>query len=195
MTGARIEAKFDDAELVAAFGRVQQLTKNFEPLLKRIGVGLQHTTLARFESATDPLGQPWHPLSKAYAKRKKGPGILRERAMRGGLMGSITFTTQPPNQVTIGSNKVYAAIHQFGGTFDREARTVTIFRRLKTTGAFGRKGRFVTRKQSNFSTTHHVAAHKLTMPARPYLGFGPADREAALQAVTWTIERMLNGKT
>jgi phage virion morphogenesis protein len=194
VAGARIEATFDDAELVAGFERVAQLTQDFRPLLKRIGVGLVHTTLARFESAQDPLGQPWHPLSRAYAQRKKGPGILRERAMRGGLMGSISAQIVGPASVAIGSNKVYAAIHQFGGTFDRQARTITSFRKLKSTGEFAHGGRFVKKKNSNFSQTHQAAAHRMTMPARPYLGFGPADRAAAFEAVTWTIGRLLNGK-
>ena len=163
-----MEASFGDAAMLASLRRVERYATNATPLLRAVGLGLVRTTRARFRSATDPDGRPWHPLNPDYAADKRGPGILRESGMRGGLMGSITSQASG-RQVIVGSNKVYAAVHQFGATIKPKGAKALMFR-------IG--GRF-------------VMARSVTIPARPYLGFGPKDREVALRVVGVLIERAL----
>lgn len=79
--------------------------------------------------------------------------------MRGGLQGSITFRTGP-DQVAVGTNKVYGAVHQFGATIRPKGRALVF-------NLGGRK----------------VFARSVTIPARPYLGFGAEDRQAVLDAL------------
>jgi phage virion morphogenesis protein len=195
MAGSKLYVNFDDTQLRFALHQVERLADDFSPMLKRIGVGLVEVTQRRFETATDPSGQAWHPLSKRYAKRKKGPGILREKAMRGGLMGSITYQIEGNRSLAVGSNKEYAAIHQFGGTIQHGARSIKNFRKMKANGEFAHSGRFVKQRHANFSSEHHVGAHSERMPARPYLGWGWADQNATLDAVTFTYQRLLSGRT
>lgn len=71
---------------------------------------LLNATLARFHTARDPDGNPWAPLNPLYAETKQGPGILRER---GGLTGSIVYQVSG-DTVSIGSNRIYAAVRQRG---------------------------------------------------------------------------------
>jgi phage virion morphogenesis protein len=168
MTGAKLTVDFEDATWLDGIERLQLLTRNFTPLLKAIGVGLVRTTQDRFTAAKDPQRQSWRALNPLYAEEKKGPGILRERAMRGGLMGSITFKVSG-TEVAVGSNKKYAAVHQFGAVIRPVAAKALVF---KLGGKL-------------------VHAGSVTIPARPYLGFGEADQRVALEAVAFELERTI----
>ncbi len=100
----------------------------------------------RFETETAPDGTPWQPLSPAtlvsqYQGRgrgrkttKRGRGgevetagfarfrgrkkILQDMGRRGGLLGQVAYRAED-GRVSIGSNKVYARIHQLGGEAGR----------------------------------------------------------------------------
>lgn len=161
MTGVRITVSFEDAELQGALRRVRDGLRDRAGLLGAIGVGLAANTRDRFDAAEDPDGGAWKALNPAYAATKKGPGILREAGMRGGLQGSITSAVDG-NSVIVGTNKVYGAVHQFGATI----------RPKKPGGAlvFQLAGRT-------------IIAGKVTIPARPYLGFSDQDRTTVIEAV------------
>lgn len=124
------------------------------PLLRQIGVYLVHSTQARFNAGTDPSGAPWAPLLPAYAAIKRGPSILIGAGMSGGLQGSITSEVGL-NSVQWGSNKIYAAVHQFGA----------VIRPVKAKALRFHLG------------PHLVIAQKVTIPARPYLGLSDEDQE------------------
>ncbi len=168
MAGASIHVRLNDEGFAAGLERLAGLGRNTGPLLRAIGTGMVDATQRHFESATDPEGRPWHGLNPAYASTKKGAGILREAAIRGGLMGSITFSTGP-HSVRWGSNKVYAAIHQFGGTIKPvHAKALR----------FHLGGRWVSMKQ-------------VTIPARPYLGFGKLERQIVAEALDDAVDDAL----
>jgi len=169
MTGATLTAEFQDGPFREGIERMQLLTRDFAPLLKTMGVGLVKTTQDRFVAAKDAQGNPWHALNPLYAENKKGPGILRGRAMSGGLMGSITFKVDGSTQLRVGSNKKYAAAHQFGVVITPVSAKALVFR-------LGGK---------------LVRAHSVTIPARPYLGFGEADQLVALEALDFFYSRAL----
>lgn len=62
-----------------------------------------------------------------------------------------------------------AAQNEFGGTIQREAGTITVYRKVAASGThFLRNGRFVKRREANFSTTHAVGAYSITILPRPY---------------------------
>ena len=62
-----------------------------------------------------------------------------------------------------------AAVNEFGGTIQREAGTVTVYRKVAASGThFLRNGRFVKRKESNWSETHAHGAYTITIPPRPF---------------------------
>lgn len=62
-----------------------------------------------------------------------------------------------------------AAIQEFGGTIHKPPGQVTVFRKMNAAGTgFLRNGRFVKRRESNFSTTHATPAHSITIPPRPF---------------------------
>lgn len=174
MTGARISFTLDDKAFVASFAKLEAGLKT--GVARAIGVALVEVTNKRFESGTDPFGQKWQPLLPAYAAIKRGPGILRASLM---LQRSVTFTTAG-NQITVGTNRIYAAVHQFGATIKPVNARALVFR-LGMAGPRGGKSSGIVRAKS------------VTIPARPYLGFGPNDQRAVMETLAVFIGQTFSG--
>ncbi len=166
MAGATLTVAFEDGPVRQTMARWAQLGRDPVPLMRAIGRGLVENTQDRFDAGQAPDGSAWPELSPAYEGLKRGPGILREAGMRGGLQGSITFDVFG-RDVAVGSNKIYAAVHQFGAT-------------IKPV-----RGRFLV-----FRTVSGVAfARRVTIPARPYLGISPADEMMVLDVAEAFLAR------
>jgi len=87
--------------------------KDLSPVMKIIGEYMLRSTEDRFNSqGPSPDGSPWVPLKASTLRRKKHSKILTESGL---LRGSIRYQLQGPSAVAIGTNRVYAAIHQLGG--------------------------------------------------------------------------------
>lgn len=168
MAGASITVTIDDAAVQTALAGIQAGLDNMEPAFDAIGAALVGSTVHRFEVEAGPSGSPWPPSLRAL---EQGGQTLTDTAR---LRQSITHIASNDG-AEIGTNVVYAAIHQFGGTIERPARTQTIHRRYDAK-ADELLPRFVRRSQSNFATDHQVGAHRITMPERPFLGIDEADR-------------------
>ncbi|MGB0695370.1 MAG: phage virion morphogenesis protein [Rhodospirillaceae bacterium] len=137
-----------------------------------IGMAMVGSSQRRFETNVGPGGKPWEPSKRA---KKQGGQTLVDQ---GHLRDSLTYRVLG-RVLQWGTNLVYAAIHQFGGTIKREARTQTIYRRLNArTGLLGT--RFVKRGKSNFASDHAVGAYEIEMSARPYLGVDDVDEAEIL---------------
>ena len=140
------------------------------PLLRQMGVYLVHSTQERFNAGVDPTGAAWSPLLPAYAAVKRGSHILIESGMSGGLQGSITFDSGP-DYVVWGSNKVYAAVHQFGA----------IIRPDKANALRFHLGPAL------------VITKQVTIPARPYLGISTEDEEEIAYLAGRYVNKLLGG--
>ncbi|GGG30931.1 hypothetical protein GCM10010964_18580 [Caldovatus sediminis] len=160
MAGATIRVEIQDRALRRALARWIRLDRDPRPLLRAIGVGLAENVRDRIAAGEDPEGNPWTPLHPAYAALKRGPGILREAGMRGGLQGSVTFDVAG-REVAVGTSKIYGAAHQFGATI-RAKRAPRLVFRTPDGKAWG-------------------AAQEVTIPARPYLGLSRADEGTILE--------------
>ena len=156
-----------DAAL-AGMERAAVVAAHPAPLLRQIGIALRQSTQDRFNSGTDPEGNTWKPLLPAYAAIKRGPSILVGSGMAGGLQGSITFDTGP-DYVAVGSNRIYAAVHQFGAVI-KPVRAKAL--RFRLAGGF-------------------VSVQQVTIPARPYLGIGPADEVEIAELAGLFLSKLL----
>jgi phage virion morphogenesis protein len=138
--------------------------------MRSIGQTLVAATDLAFRSQKDPWGQAWKPLAASTLRgRRKGKGSGSDKILRdtGRLSNSITYRAERAS-VQVGTNVIYAAIHQFGGSIDVAARNATVyFRQNKRTGEEG--NRFVRKSKSNFAQDVTIGAHKITIPARPFL--------------------------
>ncbi|MEO0034828.1 MAG: hypothetical protein RLZZ501_851 [Pseudomonadota bacterium] len=167
-----IRAEIDDQATRSLAALAERLGKA-RGLMDAIGQHLVSSALRRFQTQTGPDGTPWAPLAKATL-RKRGPNAKALQAS-GRLRLSLTFLSTV-RSVEVGSNLIYAALMQMGGTVEQSARSMPIFRRQQDL-AEGRS-RFVKESRSDFKTYHEVKAHSVTVPGRPYIGIGPADQRA-----------------
>ncbi len=176
MTGVRIE--ITDNEIQNGLARVAKAGKDTRPLMESIAGYMLFSTQRRFETETGPDGKKWLPLSPRTAnkrignKRRGTENILR---VTNRLFSSITGEATA-SQAVVGTNVVYAAIHQQGGTINVPARQRKIrLRRVGRRSLFARtRGSRAHKRFREVDAT--IPAHTITIPARPYLGFSDTDR-------------------
>lgn len=102
-------------ELKDKLERLSKALANKKPLLRRIANTLQNVTEESFDKQTSPFGRRWKPNSPKTLARKRGNKVL----IKSGHL-SQSFTQKiTGNSVRVGTNKAYAAIHQFGGKAGR----------------------------------------------------------------------------
>lgn len=181
MAGISLSVTIDDRELRGGLDALIALDREdaLHPAWDAIGELMVSTTQSRFDKQHGPDGAPWIPSKRAL---RVGGRTLIETAR---LFGSITHNVLG-NGVEWGTNVVYAAIHQLGGTIHRKARTQTIYRRQKSNS-----NRFVKKSKSDFATEHAVGAHDIIIPARPFLGLDEEDRVESENILARHVERAL----
>lgn len=166
MSGASIEVIIVDRAVQEAFERLTQLMGNTTPIMSAIGTGLVASTHMRFVTQTDADGHAWQSLNTEYAAGKRNSRILTES---GRLRDSIN-SQAGPTEVHVGTNVIYGAIHQFGGTI----------RPVSASHLFFRIG------------GNLVVANSVTLPARPYLGISAEDEAEVAEIVFGFLERRTN---
>ncbi len=186
-TGASISITASDDQLLR---NLQDLADapDTTPLMYRMGEYFQDSTQQRFATQTDPQGQAWKPLSPGYLKRKKQNASLI-LTLNAYLRRDIHYQVLESDTVAWGSNRVYAAIHQEGGTIDQAAQS----RRQRFHLVDG-KTRFAGNRHEN-ATERWVgrSAYQVEIPARPYLGVSASDNDEVLAIVQDWLHRRLNG--
>ncbi len=161
MSGAQITIAVDDSPTAVILGRLAQLMSDLTPAMDDIGAQIVGNTQRRFETGKGPGGAAWKPSLRAI---EQGGQTLRDS---GRLMASLTHVAGA-NSVTIGTNVVYAGIHQFGGTI-----------RAKTAKGLRFKGPNGWRR-----------LQQVVIPARPFLGFDADDRDDVTEIVAGHIARI-----
>ena len=122
MAGAEIKITIDDQAVRAKLAEMEARLGNLTPAMEIIGQQVVTSVQRNFEAGGRPSA--WAPLSWAtLAKRgKKGKGgwmgmsrgkVLVRQGMAGGLLGSIHAKPEA-DKVTVGTDKIYAAVQQFG---------------------------------------------------------------------------------
>ena len=112
MSSIKINASIDDRQVRQLFRQLIERGQNPRPAFQEIGEAMILSTEDRFRAERDPDGNRWQALSPRYRRRKKGHKILTERSR---LRNSIIYRAMT-DQVEWGTNVIYAAIHQLGGT-------------------------------------------------------------------------------
>jgi phage virion morphogenesis protein len=173
MGGSVIEAIFDQYQEILDF-----LAKAAKPDIKKIAgfaaSELHDISNTAFEQEADPVtGEKW---KKLKSPRSDGTttSILRHHST---LYGSLTDQGFADGRAVLGSNMVYARIHQEGGkTAAHDIRPVQ-GRALRFNGRFA-------------SRVHHPGS---TIPARPYMGI-PKDIDRRILNDPYILD-LLNMRT
>ena len=167
-SGIRIEVDADTSVVEAALRRLRRRFRNMRPILDDIGSSLENSTLHRFETGAGPGGRRW-PIS-GRARRQGGQTLVN----RGRLKDSITHIADN-DEVVVGTNVKYGAIHQFGG----KTPPRTIVPRDK-------KALFFPGARHPVAKVDHPGS---TIPARPFLGIDRDDEVSILRIIRRAVDR------
>jgi phage virion morphogenesis protein len=114
---AGVTIKVEDAELQAKLAELIARAEDVSPALQEIGEVLVASTKARFSAEQSPDGTPWAANTEVTKQRKTNPKILTESGLLGDLIQyQVRSVSGTARSVEVGSNRVYAAMQQFGGT-------------------------------------------------------------------------------
>ncbi len=163
MTGAQISVTIVDKEVQRAFEQLVGLMQHTRPVMAAIGVGLVGSTHMRFITQTDPDGVAWRSLNPEYAKTKRNTRILTES---GRLRNSIN-SRPSDHSVLVGTNTIYAAVHQFGAVIKPKNASHLFFR----------------------IGGNLIVKDSVTLPARPFLGISDQDEAMVSETVFDFVER------
>ena len=164
MSGASVEIQVSatNKKIAAALKRLARRTDNLRPVMERIGVFLENSVLRRFETQTAPDGTPW--LRSERAELEHGQTLTDT----GRLRASITRVVES-RSTAVGTNVVYAAIHQFGGT--TPARVIKPRRK---------KALFWPGARHPVKSVNHPGSE---IGARPFLGLSGEDEQGVLDII------------
>lgn len=113
MAGTSLTIDIDDRAVLDALQGLQRAAEDLTPAFREIGEYLTEATRTRIEhGGPAPDGTPWAPLDKKYQRRKK-KNKDKILILDGYLLGSI-HPEPSATQVTVGTNREYAAAQQFG---------------------------------------------------------------------------------
>jgi len=171
---SEITIKLDGADAVRERLReISSRVSNLSPILRAIGDRVVEQTKRRFESqGPAPDGTPWAPLKPATLAAKKHKKILTET---GHLRDSIRYRLLGQNAVAVGTNRVYAAIHQLGGR--TPARTILPVRK---------KALYWPGAAHPVKSVRHPGS---LIPARPFLGLSDRDSREIIDIMNEYITR------
>lgn len=141
-----IRITVDDKEVRQALTRLDAAGRDLKPAMSAIGSYLETATREHFQSGQAPDGAAWKPSIRALVT---GGKTLFDT----GRLAQSVVSEATDRAVEVGTNVIYAAIHQFGGTIRGKAGKLKF--RLAN-------GQFVTKDA-------------VTIPARPFLGVSSED--------------------
>ena len=104
-------------------GKLEKLSKALEnktPLLRRVANTLQNVTEESFDKQASPFGEKWKPNAPKTLQKKRGNKIL----IQSGLLSQSFTQKVTGTSAQVGTNKEYAAIHQFGGKAGRNRKVI-----------------------------------------------------------------------
>ncbi|MBW7997522.1 MAG: phage virion morphogenesis protein [Candidatus Glassbacteria bacterium] len=126
------------------------------------GETIINQTQARFDSERGPDGKPWPESARV---KRFGGKVLTDTAR---LRNSLSKRADG-DKVIVGTNVVYAAIHQAGGEIKAKRKPRLVF---------------------NIPGVGIRTAKKVKIPARPYMGFSPEDRRELAEELRGLVKEL-----
>lgn len=163
-----ITIKIEGADIAAALKRLAIGMAHPGPVMPVVAGILHDAVMENFAQGGRPRWQALQPATLAY-KKKHGYGdhILIRRGGGQSLQSSITQQAND-HSASVGTNLVYAAIHQFGGKIEMPARSQQAHFKQAKDGTIG--NRFVRKSQANFAQWHTRGTHTIRCQRGPSSG-------------------------
>lgn len=150
-------------KLQPLFAKLGELGAHPQPLLKKIAFAGENATRERFQTETGPDGSKW--VESLRARLSGGKTLTQD-----GHLGDSITSAANDKTAEWGSNRICAAIHQFGGTIKAKSAKGL---RFQIHG-----GGWITRQQ-------------VTLPARPFLGLSNDDEAEILDLTGRHIQTLI----
>lgn len=192
-----LDLKLTDRELQAGLERLRlglPLGGDMTPAMRGLGRILKSGAQMRFREGKGPDGRPW---VESWRAKEDGGQTLRDTSR---LQRSINFEAAH-DKVAVGTNVLYARIHQLGGIIrarnakflavpmTKQARAAGSPRNLNGLAlAQSLRGQMML-VEAQTGLTHYLLKKQVKMPARPYLGVSDTDRGAMLATMSDFLER------
>ncbi len=162
----QLQIQVDDAQVVGALRRLLELVgTHTAATMGAIASRGENSTRLRFRDQVGPDGQRWKPSLRAQLSGG------RTLTQDGHLAGSIS-SRYGKDFAEWGVNRIYAAIHQFGGVI--RPRAAGALRFALPGGGF-------------------AVVKAVRMPARPFLGINDQDRDDILDVLERRIALAVDG--
>ncbi|WP_124076149.1 phage virion morphogenesis protein [Burkholderia gladioli] len=191
------ELFIDASRFETVMGRIQGLMRDATPLMGLVSEEMMGAVEENFEQQGRPK---WLGLSpKTWKRRREAAGTGKILQRSGRLLSSMS-KSHDATSARVGTNVVYAAIHQFGGTIERHP--VSGYVRLRK----GRDGMLL--RQANhprlavFAKNSHKLAKvvkwtrstgwTIKIPARPFLVLTESDSVKIETEVTAFLRRLID---
>ena len=153
MAGCSVELSLEGlARIEGMVSALSDHMENLGPALLDIGEHIVSQARMNFKDETGPDGVPWK--ESARAREEEGQTLTLTARLKNSITADVTA-----DAVIVGTNVVYAGIHQMGFS----GRVVVPAHERRIRMAFGRR----LKKELTVSVRRHTA--KRTLPARPFL--------------------------
>lgn len=148
---------------------IREMGEHPRPLLEQLAFLGENSTRERFDNQTDPDGRRWKPSLRVQLQGGK-------TLTKDGHLGDSITSRADDDAAEWGTNRIYAAVHQFGATIK------------------AKNGGFL---QFPLAGGGWVAKRQVTVPARPFLGLSREDEQDVLDLagrfITGLIQRSAPG--
>lgn len=132
-----VEMKCNYKEINNKLLKLQERAQNMRPLMKSAALIMKNYVDENFETEGKNSGEKWKEWTDEYKEHREkiGRGNGKIMSLEGELRESITSTVTD-EEAMVGSNKEYAAIHNFGGdikkrggagSFEMDARPYAVW--------------------------------------------------------------------
>lgn len=165
MSGLDLQVTISDARVMGLLQNIQVKLGNLRPAMNIIGQVVRTSVVENFMQSGRPTH--WAPLSPMTLARRKGTTILRRQGFAGGLLGSI-HVEAGDDEVRIGTDKVYGAIHHYGA---KKGQFGTVLAKIKAHIRKLKSGKEVQVREHSRSMSIPWG----DIPARPFMLVQPED--------------------
>ncbi|WP_233634266.1 phage virion morphogenesis protein [Burkholderia cepacia] len=197
MANGMIDVEVDDSRFEAVMARVQALMKDASPVTSLILESMWGAVEENFAQQGRPK---WLGLKPSTLKRRRGEAASEKILTRSGHLAGSFSKTHDATMARVGTNVVYAAIHQFGGTIQRHPMSGYVRLRKDRNGmllrqadhphlaVFAKNGH----KQVKVVKWTRTQGWTIKIPARPFLVLTESDNVEIEMEVSAYLRRLID---
>ncbi|TKI08657.1 phage virion morphogenesis protein [Martelella alba] len=165
---AQHEIVFDVTDFAHSLGELINKLEHRQPLMRELAGLMWDAVEENFAQQGRPKWMGWSPR---YAKRR-GPGQILQRS---GRLATSIMPYSDNDWAMVGTNVVYAGIHNNGGKINIPARSQKAYYKNDKEGK--RINRFAKKDGADHSTWHTLPSYTINMPRREFMRLTETDVE------------------